>query len=81
MSEHDVLAEALALSAEERARIAHQLILSLEDEAPENPAEVEQAWAEEIGRRIADLESGRVQAIPAPTALAEVRTALARRRR
>ncbi|MBI3181255.1 MAG: addiction module protein [Myxococcales bacterium] len=81
MAEHDVLSEALALPAEERARIAHQLILSLEEEPPADPAAVERAWAEEIRRRIDDLEAGRVRAIPADTAFAQVRGALGRKRK
>ena len=52
MSFQDVLDEALKLSPEERARIAHELILSLDnDETPGDPAEIESAWAEEIERR------------------------------
>jgi len=37
------------------------------------PAAVEAAWREEINRRIADLESGRVQGIPLEETLAKAR--------
>jgi putative addiction module component (TIGR02574 family) len=39
-------------------------------------AEIEEAWAAEIERRIADVESGAVQAIPIDEALAQVRSSL-----
>jgi putative addiction module component (TIGR02574 family) len=37
------------------------------------PTAVEAAWREEINRRIADLESGRVQGIPFEETLAKAR--------
>lgn len=39
-------------------------------------AEVEEAWAAEVERRIAEVESGAVQPIPMHEALAEVRASL-----
>ncbi|WP_171001731.1 addiction module protein [Methylobacillus flagellatus] len=64
-------AEALKLSAAERAAFA-QLLLASHDE----DAEIEEAWAAETQRRIADIESGAVQLIPIAEALAQVRAAL-----
>jgi putative addiction module component (TIGR02574 family) len=55
MSDHDVLATALALSAPERARLAHELIVSLDE--PEDP-EAAEAWLAEIGRRAREVEEG-----------------------
>jgi putative addiction module component (TIGR02574 family) len=49
-----VLEEALALTADERARIAHQLIHSLEPE----DADAAAAWNEELHRRVDEIESG-----------------------
>ena len=66
-----VEAEALKLSAEERARLADRLLASLSD-----GAEVEEAWAAEVERRIAEIESGRVQLVPASEAIARARAAL-----
>jgi putative addiction module component (TIGR02574 family) len=63
--------EALKLSAEERARLADRLLASLSADA-----EVEEAWATEVERRIAAIESGRVQLIPAAEAIAHARAAL-----
>jgi putative addiction module component (TIGR02574 family) len=56
-----VLEEALALPPEERADLAATLIDSLDDREDEG---VEQAWAEEIERRIKEVESGQVKMIP-----------------
>jgi len=56
----DMLRAALALPPEARAALAGQLIASL-DEVDED-AEV--AWSDEIERRIVQLESGAVNAIP-----------------
>lgn len=56
-----VLAEALKLPSNERAEVAEQLIASL-DEAPD--ADVEEAWQEEVQRRIGQIERGEVNTIP-----------------
>lgn len=68
----DVLeAEAMKLSPEERARLADRLIASLSDEA-----EIEQAWALEVERRIAEIEAGRSPVVPAAEAIARAREAV-----
>lgn len=64
-------AEALKLTAGERAAFAQMLLASLEEDA-----EIDAAWAEEIERRVVDIESGVVQLIPIADALAQVRAAL-----
>ena len=46
-------AEALQLSAEERVRLADRLLASVSADP-----EIEQAWAEEIERRLAEAEAG-----------------------
>jgi putative addiction module component (TIGR02574 family) len=56
-----VLEEALKLTANERAEVAEQLIASL-DEVPD--ADVEQAWQEEVQRRLQQIERGEVKMIP-----------------
>jgi putative addiction module component (TIGR02574 family) len=68
----DVLeAEAMKLSPEERARLADRLIASLSDDA-----EIEEAWALEVERRIAEIESGRAPVVPAAEAIARARQAV-----
>lgn len=54
-SELDVFSTALALPARERARLAHEPLASLDSAA--DPDAVD-AWAAEIERRAADLQSG-----------------------
>ena len=50
---------ALALPAEDRARLVRQLLLSLEPWPVDDPAEVERLWSEEIDTRIERADSGR----------------------
>ncbi|MBK6636727.1 MAG: addiction module protein [Rhodocyclaceae bacterium] len=64
-------AEALKLTSGERAAFAQVLLASLDEDA-----EIEEAWANEVERRIAEVESGAVQVIPIAEALAQVRAAL-----
>lgn len=56
----EILKEALALPPEARAALADYLWDSLDAEVDAN---AEQAWSQEIKRRIADLDSGKVAAI------------------
>ena len=64
-------AEALQLTSGERAAFAQLLLASLDEDA-----EIEDAWADEVERRITDVENGTVQVIPIAEALAHVRAAL-----
>ena len=64
-------AEALKLTSGERAAFAQLLLASLDEDA-----EIEEAWAAEVERRIADVENGVVQLIPIADALAQVRARL-----
>ena len=59
--------EARNLPRDERARLAEALIASLDQDA-----EIARAWQEEIRRRVAELESGTVDTIPAEQVFAEV---------
>ena len=67
----DIEEQALKLTAEERAHLADRLLASLSADA-----EVEEAWAIEVERRVADLESGRAHLVPAAEAIARARAAL-----
>lgn len=53
----DLREEVLALPAEERARIASDLLASLDSEAVDEE-EIDQLWSAETQRRAAMLESG-----------------------
>ena len=68
LTPHEIIASALQLPWAEREQIVEALQESLIDatidHGPEEPAdEVEAAWSEEIARRIADIDSGRVKTI------------------
>ena len=60
----EVLREALAWSADDRAELAAELLASLDEAAAEDPAEVEAAWAAEIERRARRVMSGETAGIP-----------------
>lgn len=72
-----VLEEALTLPPEERADVAATLIESLDEQEDEG---VEEAWAQEIERRIRDVESGAVKTIPWSEARRRLRERLDARR-
>jgi putative addiction module component (TIGR02574 family) len=61
-------AEAMQLSPVERARLIERLISSLDTD----PA-VEEAWAAEVERRNAEIESGAVSLLPGPETLAQLK--------
>ncbi|MDN5941070.1 MAG: addiction module protein [Nitrospira sp.] len=65
-----LLEEALKLTSYERAEVAEQLIASL-DEVPDTG--VEQAWQEEIQKRLQQIERGEVELIDSDTVMAELR--------
>lgn len=68
---------ALELSADDRVALATALLESVFVDGPEDdPAETEAAWEEELKRRMEDLDSGRVEAIPAEEVVARVRARL-----
>ncbi|MGZ4836869.1 MAG: addiction module protein [Terriglobales bacterium] len=56
----DLLKRALALSVDERAALAHTLLDSLggTDES------VQEAWDDEVARRIEDLKAGKAVTVP-----------------
>ncbi|MBI4984144.1 MAG: addiction module protein [Rhodocyclales bacterium] len=61
-------AEALSLSIADRSRLVEKLIVSLDTEPG-----VESAWAEEVERRHAEIESGAVALLPGAETLARLK--------
>ena len=57
----EILKDALALPTEARAALAGSLLESLDTEVDED---AEAAWASEINRRVAELETGVLRPIP-----------------
>lgn len=76
MSTDELLAEALRLPRGDRARVAEELLSSLEeaDEA------VAQAWAAELDRRSREVAAGRVQTVAWTTVRTEILRELEQRR-
>jgi putative addiction module component (TIGR02574 family) len=58
-----VLAAALQVPTNERAAVVAELLESLDDPGPADEG-VEQAWAEEAWRRLAEVDAGTVTPIP-----------------
>ncbi len=71
----DLYREALALNDEERERLA--LLLHNATAGGYVDPEIEKAWVGECQRRVAELDSGAIQAIPADEVLDEARRLLA----
>ena len=67
----DLYQEALTLSEEERERLA--LLLHNATASESADPEIEKAWVQECKRRLAELDSGVEQAIPADDVLEEAR--------
>jgi len=57
----ELLKKSLELPAEARAALAGSLLESLDDQVD---ASAEEEWKQEIARRIAELDSGKVKPIP-----------------
>ncbi len=71
----ELSARAKTLSTEDRARLAEELLESLEGEAE---PEADAAWDREIERRVAEIESGVVTLIAAEDVHAEARRLIRR---
>ena len=78
MAASDVLAEILRLPAEERARLALELIRSLDSEAD---ADAAAAWDVEIERRGAEVDAGTARTMTLDEYRAHVRARRAARDR
>ena len=69
-------AEALSLPSEARALLAEQLVESLDASAPNR--RLDELWAVEAQRRLAEVSSGRAQTVSGEEAAARVRLAVGR---
>ena len=71
----ELSARAKTLPREDRARLAEELLESLE-QSPDS--EVEASWDREIKRRVAEVEAGTAKLIPAEDVHAEARRLIRR---
>lgn len=66
--------ELMALPEQDRARIARDLIVSLDkDDDPHTQEEWDAAWLEEVKQREEDIREGRVEPMDAEQAMAELK--------
>lgn len=77
MSTEELLAQVLLLPRHERARLAEEVLSSLEEPDVE---EVAAAWAGELERRSREVAEGKVQTVDWSTARAEILKELEDRR-
>ena len=61
--------QALGLSESERAELAHRLLLSLEEVAEEG---VEEAWEEEVAKRVEEIKKGTATGRPIEDVFREI---------
>jgi hypothetical protein len=73
MTIDELKAEMLRLNPEERAELASELLVSLDDLSE---SEVERMWLEEAQRRDAALDDGTARAIPAAEVFSSARARL-----
>ncbi|MGB9128345.1 MAG: addiction module protein [Thiobacillus sp.] len=69
----DIENKALQLSQQERGELIRRLIISLENIPEDSPESIAKAWDKEIARRVADMEAGRTQWIPAAEVMTRIR--------
>jgi len=67
----EILSAALALSPDERAIIAGLLLESLN---PPNQKQIDAAWAEEVERRIREIDEGKVETIDGELVMQKLRS-------
>jgi putative addiction module component (TIGR02574 family) len=67
----EIFSAALALPPDERAIIAGRLLESLN---PPNQKQIDAAWAEEIARRIREIDDGKVEMIDGELVMQKLRS-------
>ncbi len=63
--------EALSLPPDDRAKLAHELIISLDKKKIDTNAS--DAWEKEINKRVTEIKAGTATGRPAEQVLAEIR--------
>ncbi len=74
----ELLSDVLQLPPEQRAEVAHELLLSLEGEPEDTAAEAE--WDQELERRAREVLDGTVKTVPWKEVETRISTRLRRRR-
>ena len=76
-----LIAQALALTLVEREVLIRRLVISLDGDPEDTPEAITKAWDDEIARRVADMDAGRTQWIPANVVMNNVREIIAKGRK
>ena len=72
----EVTRDAADLPAPERLKLA-RILLDLSEPATESPDDVQNAWDQEIERRLQELRSGKVKGVPLEEVKAKIEARLA----
>jgi putative addiction module component (TIGR02574 family) len=72
----EVLDKALELSSHERGLLIDRLVETLDDAPPDKG--VDEAWADEIKRRVDEIRTGKVKMIPGEEVLRELAKKISR---
>lgn len=73
----EVLEAVKAMTHAQRADLAYQVLLTLDESSAEDPAEVEAAWRAEVGSRVDDYGGGNRNLISVEESHAKIRAELA----
>ncbi len=80
MNVADVERAMLALDRRDLAAVIHRGLQALDHNTDEPHEEIDAAWRDELGKRIDDIQSGKVDSVPAEDVFAHIRAKLAARR-
>lgn len=81
MSTEELRDAALTLPRKERAKLAHDLLLSLDDPADMEVSDTEADWTREVERRARELADGTVEPVDWDVAREQIARRLRERRR
>ncbi|TAM70745.1 MAG: hypothetical protein EPN48_05230 [Microbacteriaceae bacterium] len=76
----DYIEAGKALDADERLEAAHQLLLSVDQDAGADQADIDAAWDEVVDRRVEEIVSGKAKLVDGREGLVRIRAELAARR-
>lgn len=77
----EVIEAGKALEADERLEAAHQLLLTVDQDAGASQAEIDGAWDEVITHRVDEILGGKATLVDGRTAHEQIRNEVASRRK
>ena len=76
-----LIAQALTLTPIEREALIRRLAISLDGDPEDTPEAIAKAWDDEIARRVAEIDVGHTQWIPANVVMNNAREIIAKGRK